>query len=400
MATYQTFRQHLDPAEGPKRILSLDGGGLRGVMSIQVLKKIEKLLQLRFGDCDMLLCDYFDLIAGTSTGAILAAGLSKGMTVREIEEHYRNLGDKVFKRTFWRRGAALEKYKADDVAKALSDVLGTTMMRDTDFRTGLLVVLKRLDSGSTWSLTNNPDSRYFKVNPERPKNIPNGEYPLWQVVRASTAAPTFFAGEKIRIHSNESLERRDTVGLFIDGGVSPHNNPALQALMVATMDGYRFGWKAGADNILLISVGTGKADAKVDLSSRITDMPAAQAMLALKNLMEDCNDLVEVVLQWVAKPTPTARMIDREVGIAGPVLGGGRGMLTYHRYNAIFTSEWFAGAGLDVGEPVDALYLSTMQRMDEPRNLDRLTQLGTAVAEKQVQAAHFPKAFDANVLRD
>jgi predicted patatin/cPLA2 family phospholipase len=50
--------------------LSLDGGGLRGMMTLQVLKKIEKLLQDRFGDTDMRLCDYFDLIAGTSTGAI------------------------------------------------------------------------------------------------------------------------------------------------------------------------------------------------------------------------------------------------------------------------------------------------------------------------------------------
>jgi len=397
MATYRTFEQHLDSKEGPKRILSLDGGGLRGMMTVQVLKKIEKLLQDRFGDRNMLLCNYFDLIAGTSTGAIIAAGLSKGMTVKEIEGHYRNLGDKVFKRSFWRQGVVLEKYDADAVAKALGEVLGTKMMKDTEFRTGLLVVTKRLDTGSTWALTNNPEARYYKANPKRPQTIPNGEYPLWQVVRASTAAPTFFAGEKISIHSDESKERNDTVGLFIDGGVSPHNNPSLQALMVATMEGYNFGWKAGADKILLVSVGTGKADASVDLSSRVTDAAAAQAVLALKNLMEDCGDLVETVLQWISKPTPTARAIDCEMGTAGPVLGGGVGMLTYHRYNAMFTADWFEKAGLDVGEAMDAAYLANMQEMDRPQNLDRLARLGAAVAEKQVDVAHFPEAFDAGV---
>ena len=208
MATYRTFEQHLDSKEGPKRILSLDGGGLRGMMTVQVLKKIEKLLQDRFGDRNMLLCNYFDLIAGTSTGAIIAAGLSKGMTVKEIEGHYRNLGDKVFKRSFWRQGVVLEKYDADAVAKALGEVLGTKMMKDTEFRTGLLVVTKRLDTGSTWALTNNPEARYFKAILKCPQTIPNGEYPLWQVVRASTAAPTFFAGKKISIHSDESKERR------------------------------------------------------------------------------------------------------------------------------------------------------------------------------------------------
>jgi uncharacterized protein len=400
MATYRTFEQHLDPKEGPKRILSLDGGGLRGMMTVQVLKKIEKLLQDRFGDRNMLLCNYFDLIAGTSTGAIIAAGLSKGMTVEEIEGHYRSLGDKVFKRSFWRRGLVIEKYDADAVAKALARVLGTKMMKDTAFHTGLLVVTKRLDSGSTWALTNNPDARYFKANPKRPQTIPNGEYPLWQVVRASTAAPTFFAGEKISIHSDVSMQRKDTVGLFIDGGVSPHNNPSLQALMVATMEGYRFGWKAGADDILLVSVGTGKADANVDLSSRVTDAAAAQAVLALKNLMEDCGDLVETVMQWISKPTPTARAIDREMDTAGPVLGGGGGMLTYHRYNAMFTADWFEKAGLDVGEAVDAAYLADMQEMDRPQNLDRLARLGAAVAEKQVGAAHFPETFDAGVRVD
>jgi predicted acylesterase/phospholipase RssA len=397
MATYRTFEQHLDSKEGPKRILSLDGGGLRGMMTVQVLKEIEKLLQDRFGDRNMRLCNYFDLIAGTSTGAIIAAGLSKGMTVKEIEGHYRNLGDKIFKRSFWRQGVVLEKYDADAVAKALGEVLGTKMMKDTEFRTGLLVVTKRLDTGSTWALTNNPEARYFKANPKRPQTIPNGEYPLWQVVRASTAAPTFFAGEKISIHSDESKERKDTVGLFIDGGVSPHNNPSLQVLMVATMEGYKFGWKAGADKILLVSVGTGKADASVDLSSRVTDAAAAQAVMALKNLMEDCGDLVETVLQWISKPTPTARAIDREIGTAGPVLGGGVGMLTYHRYNAMFTADWFEKAGLDVGEAVDAAYLADMQEMDRPQNLDRLARLGAAVAEKQVDAAHFPETFDAGV---
>ncbi|MFT3800632.1 MAG: patatin-like phospholipase family protein [Burkholderiaceae bacterium] len=400
MVSYRTFEQHLDPDEGPKRILSLDGGGLRGMMSVQILKKIETLLQDRFGDRDMRLCDYFDLIAGTSTGAIIAAGLSKGMTVTEIEGHYRELGDKVFKRSFWRRGVLLEKYDADAVAKALGSVLGTEMMKDIAFRTGLLVVTKRLDSGSTWALTNNPNARYFKANPMRPQTIPNGEYPLWQVVRASTAAPTFFAGEEICIHSDVSDKRRNTLGLFIDGGVSPHNNPSLQALMVATMDGYKFGWKAGADDLLLVSVGTGKADASVDLSSPVTDAATAQAVLALKNLMEDCGDLVETVMQWIAKPTPTARAIDREMGTAGPMLGGGSGMLTYHRYNALFTADWFNEAGLDVGEAVDAAYLADMQEMDRPQNLDRLARLGAAVADKQVDAAHFPEAFDAGVRVD
>ena len=62
----------------PKRILSLDGGGVRGILSTGILAEIERRLMVRSGRPDFRLCEYFDLIGGTSTGAILAAGLAMG----------------------------------------------------------------------------------------------------------------------------------------------------------------------------------------------------------------------------------------------------------------------------------------------------------------------------------
>lgn len=78
-----TKRDHLDPNKGPKRILSLDGGGIRGVLTLQYLKVIETIVKERFGE-ETLLCDDFDLIGGTSTGSIVAAGLASGMSVDEL----------------------------------------------------------------------------------------------------------------------------------------------------------------------------------------------------------------------------------------------------------------------------------------------------------------------------
>ena len=73
----RSLEQHLDPSVTPKRILSLDGGGIRGVITLQFLEKIETILRKRHGDNpDFRLCHYFDLIGGTSTGAIIAAGLA------------------------------------------------------------------------------------------------------------------------------------------------------------------------------------------------------------------------------------------------------------------------------------------------------------------------------------
>ena len=91
-----TKEQHLDPNTGPKRILALDGGGIRGILTLQFLQAIESLIKKRFGD-NTLLCDYFDLIGGTSTGSIIAAGLACGMTVEALQKLYLNYSASVFK---------------------------------------------------------------------------------------------------------------------------------------------------------------------------------------------------------------------------------------------------------------------------------------------------------------
>ncbi|MGH8189781.1 MAG: patatin-like phospholipase family protein [Steroidobacteraceae bacterium] len=73
----RTRDEHLANDRTPKRILALDGGGLRGILSLGLLQKIEDTLRERHGSGDdFRLCHYFDLIAGTSTGAIIAATLS------------------------------------------------------------------------------------------------------------------------------------------------------------------------------------------------------------------------------------------------------------------------------------------------------------------------------------
>src|ERR1700745_1652643 len=74
--------------DGPKRLLAIDGGGIRGVLALEVLQRIEDLLKGKSGRTDFRLADYFDYIAGTSTGGIIAAGLSIGMSVGEILAFY------------------------------------------------------------------------------------------------------------------------------------------------------------------------------------------------------------------------------------------------------------------------------------------------------------------------
>jgi patatin-like phospholipase/acyl hydrolase len=100
-----------------------------------------------------------------------------------------------------------------------------------------------MDTGSPWPLHNHPDARYFKQD---------GSLSLAKVVRASTAAPTYFEPETIEISARDGAR---TSATFVDGGVSPFNDPALQLLMLAVLDGHGFRWQPGKEHLLLISVG-------------------------------------------------------------------------------------------------------------------------------------------------
>ena len=91
-----SLQQKID-SDGPKRILALDGGGIRGMIAVEILKEIEELLREETGgDKDFVLADYFDYISGTSTGAIIAAALSLGWSVDKIHNFYIKSGEQMF----------------------------------------------------------------------------------------------------------------------------------------------------------------------------------------------------------------------------------------------------------------------------------------------------------------
>lgn len=381
---YQTLTrdQHYQ-SPGPKRILALDGGGLRGIVSLGYLKQVETLLRVRHGDDPSFrLGHYFDLIAGTSTGAIIAAGLAIGLSVDELIAHYLKLGRKVFKGSFWRQGVLRDRYDEAELIDELKQVFGDRQLGDPTLCTGLLVVTKRMDTGSPWPLGNNPRGRYFSARPGS-NTIPNAEYPLWQVVRASTAAPTFFGPERITIARESSKDK--VRGEFVDGGVSPHNNPALQALMYATLDGYRVRWPVGEDKLLIVSIGTGRGD-----PSRKSSKVAAKAGInALSSLMDDCATLVETLMQWLSD-SANAGIIDRELGDLGKDLLAGKSSFSYCRYQLELTRQ-----RVDALKPgVDDKTLASLNEMDKPANLDLLKELGELAAKQSVRKAHFPAAFN------
>src|SRR5262245_7493627 len=97
---YERDRHLFGP--GPKRLLALDGGGVRGAITVAFLQQIELVLRKHLGKDEVHLGDWFDLVGGTSTGSIIAGALALGYTTSDILRFYLDPAPKVFRRPFWR----------------------------------------------------------------------------------------------------------------------------------------------------------------------------------------------------------------------------------------------------------------------------------------------------------
>ena len=303
---------------GPKRILSLDGGGVRGLLSCGVLGEIERRLQRRSGSADFRLCDYFDLIGGTSTGSIIAAALAMGRSVAEVSDLYRALAPRVFDADGENAGIRKPRFDAENLERALAQELGDHELGSPALRTGFAVFAKRIDTGSAWTLTNNPNSAYWD-GPEG--GFPNKRFPIRNLVLASAAAPTFFEERCIRlVPEGEPIPPgADASGEFIDGGVAALNDPSLQLLKVATLAPYGFNWGAGDDRLMIISIGTGywRPALNVDGEARSwferLAPVASRAVFALQSMIHDASLSTLATMQGLSAP-PKPWRINSEIG--------------------------------------------------------------------------------------
>jgi hypothetical protein len=372
----QSLEEHLAP-KGPKRILALDGGGIRGRITLGILKGIERVLGGR-------LSDHFDLIGGTSTGSIIATGLALGWSVDRLIELYDQLGAEVFKSGLLRVGLWRAKFPTEPLERALQREFGDRRLGSADLQTGLCIVSKRLDTNSVWPLHNNPRGAYFGDPPAGRSYVPNKNYLLSQLVRASSAAPHFFDPERIAVST--AADGKVVEGAFVDGGASPHNNPSLQLVLLATLKGYGFGWPLGADRLQVVSVGTGTWAVRHAAADLLKKTAAENALLSLLSIMDDCSALTEVLMQWLSD-SPTARQLDSEIGtLLGDLLGAADPWLSYLRYNATLQTDWLARFLPEL--KIDDKGLEALRRMDDPSTLKLLAKVGDA-ASSLVLPQHF-----------
>jgi predicted acylesterase/phospholipase RssA len=388
---------------GPKRILALDGGGSRGLLTLGFLSELEKHLGERSGDpAKFRLAHYFDLIGGTSTGAIIATTLALEWRVREIVDLYFNLLPAIFAkpRVPGPLRLLMPAFKNKALTEALHQYLGDRTLRSDDLKTGLAIHAKRIDTGSAWVLVNNADWRYFD-SPD-PREIANADFYLRDLVQGSAAAPTYFSDVQVDLERNE---RGRVVGHahFFDGGVSPNNNPALQMLLTVTDPAFGFNWPLGESNLLVWSVGTGyvrKRFAKRNRKRRSSAKPvsnfrrmaySAKVQAALEGYNHDISQQQIALLQTLSRPRfPWYVNSEIEGQSASPLLSG-QPALTYQRFDArleIDEEEYRRPEHIEslLGRQMRAKDVEKLRQLDikETELLDLLFQAGEALGRAQL----------------
>lgn len=232
--------------EKPFRVLSIDGGGMRGVYAVAFLDALAAKVGNDHGSDEIDLGKGFDLIAGTSTGGIIAAGLAAGKTTSEIIEFYKSYGEKIFRVStpsstlgllFWTlRNLFSPANKNISLDKALNSVFGDETLEQLYNRRGIALCIPSI------ALSDHSCS-VFKT-PHHPENLlqSDNQIKVSDVCLATSAAPVILPVASIfdpikQIHSS-----------YIDGGLCA-NNPTLIALIEALM-------LAGNRPIEIISIGT------------------------------------------------------------------------------------------------------------------------------------------------
>lgn len=421
---FQNRDQHLF-SEGPKRILSLDGGGVRGLISLGVLLHLERELASRTTNPRAFrLCHYFDLIGGTSAGALIATMLALGLPVQRIIDIFFRMAPRIFSGTGGLPGITT-RFNDVAFATALQEILGEILAQDLGIpegerppppfdavtmnsallKTGLAIVAKRADTNSVWVLTNNPrckywspDNAFWKAKPiaERQSFISNSDYQLLQVIRASASAPYYFKPLEIKV----SAEKK---GTFIDGGASPFNNPAQELLLMCGLrskSGHPgvsptgFEWTLRQDQLLMVSVGTGKVVVARDVAKLRAQFPLAFAFAMLHDIIDNASEAATAWMQAISY-TVVSEFIDYNLEDMHNLTLLPEPLLTFSRFNP-HLDESSLRRDYQQTFPFPSETIAGLSEMSNwgGGNLNRCLEIGLAVGRTKVRPNVFPPTFN------
>ena len=356
------------------KILSLDGGGIRGVLSARILQAVETVLEETKGQ---KIHEYFDMVAGTSTGSLLAGGIALKMNAEELLSLYRTRGDEIFpaRIRFQRKirwvsqiaGANVLYPHGDPTSNpkkpGLSTVLSEEYSKKYDSTCPTIsaidspiVVIPAYDTlsrNTTLFVSNNPKDkpRWYDI------------LPLWQVCTASASAPTFFPPYELPYNEDQVLPH-------IDGGVSA-NNPALAAVAHALRTA-----EPDITEVCVLSIGTGQ-----------TTRPYSYDQIKRWGLLKWIENLPNIFL---APPAQLTEALSWQILDA---VGGGDYLRLDCALNQYFEGQPIKGRLRAVSPHPKNQYLgrTVPEDIDDPNAYDDLVAVGAAYTEKGY--AHYHDTF-------
>lgn len=253
-----------------RTILSIDGGGIRGLIPAVVLAEIERRTQCR-------IADLFHLIAGTSTGGILAVGLTvpdadgrPKFKAQDMVDLYANNGDKIFQKQWWRQKLSWlygASYSPQALENLLQQYAGDAMLSEAV--TGVLVTTWELRTRTAW---------FFRRAQARVEADTN--HPMRVIARATSAAPTYFPPLHLTGPTGGDAY------VLVDGGVFA-NNPGMAA-WVDAHEGARPGQK-----VFMVSLGTGSTDDPIEYQTAVGWGKILCAQPIIGVVLDGASDTVE-----------------------------------------------------------------------------------------------------------
>lgn len=277
-----------------RRILSMDGGGIRGLVTCRWLAGVEDVL--RDAGKPGLLAG-FDLLAGSSTGAIIACGLGIGLSPTDMAALYREHAPTIFPgiaNRLWSRagrlltqGPSAPKYDARGLEKVLRKVFGDTTLGESK----LPLMVTSYDTISRKPVI----FKSFKAS--------HAGLPMWEVCRASSAAPTYFPAHAMTVEGRKRA--------LIDGGVVA-NNPTACAIAEALRKDAR------ADkprDLVVLSVGSGEHTRSIDLASAREWGPLEWAVPIIDVLFDGNSESVDYIARHLVGDAYFRMQVELRIGM-------------------------------------------------------------------------------------
>lgn len=275
----------------PYRVVSIDGGGIRGVITAVWLMRLED----RLGGP---LYKHADLLAGTSTGAILACALSAGIPASRIVELYQRYGREVFPGLSSRLWSRASRLFSDGPSAPKYDGKGLDRVLQRQF--GAKTTFGALKTPTMVTAYNTLDRApvVFK-NFKRNDTHGHKKLKVWEIVRASASAPTFFPAKVIKIGSSRKP--------LIDGGVVA-NNPTACAVAEAVRRSPGRRAHCPIDGLHVISFGTGEVTRPISIRSAQEWGTLEWAVPVISVLMDGAADATDYIVKHIIPDSQYVRM--------------------------------------------------------------------------------------------